>query len=180
VVFTAAWVILRRAEGRKDIVDARAVQTLTVTSSSFADNGMIPSRFTCDGGDVSPQLSISTPPAGTKSLVWIVDDPDAPVGNFVHWVAFNLPPGLRDLPEGASAQPGSLQGGVQGGNDFDKTGYGGPCPPGSKPHHYVFRVYALDTSLQLPEGSTKREIVQAVKGHVLDEGKIIRLYTRRQ
>ena len=106
VVFTAAWVILRKAEGHKDIVDAGTVPALTVTSSSFPDNGMIPSKFTCDGGDVSPQLSISTPPAGTKSLAWIVDDPDAPMGNFVHWVSFNLPPGLRDLPEGACQAAG--------------------------------------------------------------------------
>jgi len=180
VVVVAAWILLRRSESRGDMVDAGTVPVLVVTSSSFTDGGMIPARFTCDGGDVSPQLSFAAPPQGTKSFALIVDDPDAPAGNFVHWVAFNLPVTLRDLPEGASAMPEILQGAVQGKNDFDKNGYGGPCPPGSKPHHYSFRIYALDTLLALPEGSTKREVAQAATGHVLAEGKLVGLYKRGQ
>lgn len=180
VVFTAAWVILRRSEAHRDIVDAGAVPQLTVTSASFAEDGMIPAKHTCDGGDVSPQLSISAPPKSAKSLALIVDDPDAPAGSFVHWVAFNLPAGLRELPEGASAAPASLQGALQGRNDFDRNGYGGPCPPGSKAHHYFFRVYALDTFLQLPEGSTREEVAQAAKGHVVAEGRLVGLYKRGQ
>jgi len=179
VILAMAWVFLRRSEGRRDIVDAETVPALTVTSSSFPNGGMIPARFTCDGEDVSPQLSISSPPTRTKSLTLIVDDPDAPAGSFVHWVAFNLSPGLHDLPEGASARPETLQGGAQGRNDFDKNGYGGPCPPGNKPHHYFFRIYALDTFLQLPEGSTRSVVAQAAKGHVVAEGKLVGLYTRR-
>jgi Raf kinase inhibitor-like YbhB/YbcL family protein len=177
VVVFSTWLLHWRGDHGKDIVDAGTVAVLTVTSSSFVDGGVMPPKYTCDGSDVSPQLSVSALPAATRSLAWIVYDTDSPV-DFVHWVAFNLPPGLRDLPEGASAQPGGLQDGVQGSNDFDKTGYGGPCPPGQKPHHYVFHAYALDTSLQLPEGATREKVAQAAKGHVLAEGKIVGLYTR--
>jgi Raf kinase inhibitor-like YbhB/YbcL family protein len=180
IAVLAAWVLLRRSASRKDIVDARTVPVLVVASSSFADGGTIPSKFTCDGGDVSPQISFTVPPAGTKSFALIVDDPDAPAGSFVHWVVFNLPATLRDLPEGASARAEIMQVAVQGKNDFDKNGYGGPCPPGSNPHHYSFRVYALDTTLELPEGSTKREVAQAATGHVVAEGKLIGLYKRGQ
>jgi Raf kinase inhibitor-like YbhB/YbcL family protein len=180
VIFFIVWVMVWRSGRGKDIVDAGTVPALVVTSASFADGGMIPAKFTCDGGDVSPQLTVSAPPSGSRSLLWIMDDPDAPVGSFVHWVVFNLPTGLRDLPEGASAQPRTLQGAVQGRNDFDKIGYGGPCPPGEKPHHYLFRVYALDTLLQLPESSTRKDVSLAAKGHVLAEGKLVGLYVRGQ
>lgn len=180
VIFSAAWVVVLKSRRGRDIVDAGTVPALVVTSASFADGGAIPRKFTCDGGDVSPQLTVSALPSGSKSLMWIVDDPDAPIGSFVHWVAFNLPTGLRELPEGASAQRDTLQGAVQGKNDFDKIGYGGPCPPGGKPHHYLFRIYALDTVLQLPEGSTRKEVALAAKGHVLAEGKLVGLYTRGQ
>lgn len=179
VVLLAVWILYWRKHNAEDLVDAGTVPALTVTSSSFVDGGTMPSKYTCDGGDVSPQLSISAPPAATKSLVWIVYDTDSPVV-FVHWVAFNLPPTLRDLPEGASTQPGGLQGGIQGSNDFDKTGYGGPCPPGRKPHHYVFRVYALDSLLQLGTDATREKVTEAAKGHVLAEGRIVGLYTRGQ
>lgn len=179
VVIFAARLLYWRGNRGSDIVDAGTVPVLSVTSSSFADGGMIPPKFTCDGGDVSPQLSVSALPAATKSLTWIAYDTDSPVV-FVHWVAFNVPPTLRDLPEGASRQPENLRGAIQGKNDFDKTGYGGPCPPGRKPHHYVFYVYALDTFLQLPEGSTREEVAQAAKGHVVAEGKLMGLYTRGQ
>jgi len=179
VAVCAGWLVFWRSRNAKDIVDASRVPSLTVTSSSFVDGSRIPPKFTCDGGDVSPQLSVSAPPAGTKTLAWLVNDPDSPV-DFVHWVIFNLPAGLRDLPEGASALPASLQGAVQGSNDFDKTGYGGPCPPGRKPHHYFFRVYALDTSLQLGASATRTDVAQAAKSHVLAEGKIVGLYTREK
>lgn len=179
VVFLATWVLYWRRHNTTDIVDAGTVPALTVTSSSFVDGGAIPSKYTCDSGDVSPQLSVSAPPEATRSLAWIVYDTDSPVV-FVHWVAFNLPPTLRDLPEGASTQPGSLQSGVQGSNDFDKTGYGGPCPPGREPHHYVFHVYALDSLLQLGTDATREKVAEAAKGHVVAEGKIVGLYTRQK
>ncbi len=179
VVSFVAWLLYWRGNRGKDIVDAGTVPVLSITSSSFADGRAIPAKYTCDGGDVSPQLSISEPPTATKSLAWIVYDTDSPV-IFVHWVVFNLPAELHDLPEGASAKPENLQGAVQGKNDFDKTAYGGPCPPGRKPHHYVFSVYALDTSLHLRGGATRDEVAQAAKGHVLAEGKLVGLYTRGQ
>jgi Raf kinase inhibitor-like YbhB/YbcL family protein len=179
VAVCAGWLVFWRSRNAKDIVDASTVPSLDVTSSSFVEGGRIPPKFTCDGGDVSPQLSVSAPPAGTKTLAWLVNDPDSPV-DFVHWVIFNLPAALRDLPEGASAQPANLHGTVQDSNDFDKTGYGGPCPPGQKPHHYFFRVYALDNSLQLGAGATRTDVAQAAKSHVLAEGKIVGLYTREK
>lgn len=177
VVVFAAWLLYWRGNRGSDIVDAGTVPVLSVTSSSFADGGMIPPKFTCDGGDVSPQLSISAPPVATKSLAWIVHDTSSPV-DFVHWVVFNLPADMRDLPEGASSQAETLRAALQGKNDFGKTGYGGPCPPGQNPHHYVFHVYALDTLLQLSGGSTREEVARAAKGHVVAEGKIVGLYTR--
>lgn len=180
IVISFAWIIERRSNRNRDIVGARTIPALTITSSSFADGGTIPSKFTCDGGDVSPQLTVSAPPSSAKSLALIVEDPDAPAGSFVHWVAFNLPSTLRDLPEGASARPENMQGAMQGRNDFDKTGYGGPCPPGNTPHHYIFRIYALDSILQLPEGATKIDLARAARGHVLAEGKLVGLYGPRQ
>ena len=177
-VFSAMWLVAKRNESRRDIVVAGSVPALTVTSSSFADGSLIPAKFTCDGGDTSPQLSFSAPPAGTKSLVLIVDDPDAPAGVFVHWVVFNIPPGLLALAEGGSAHAEMLQGAVQGSNDFDKIGYGGPCPPGGSSHHYSFRVYALDIRLGSPEGATKKDVVRAARGHVLAEGTLTGLYKR--
>lgn len=179
IVISVAWIIERRSNRNRDIVDAGTIAALTITSSSFSNGSVIPPKFTCDGGDVSPQLSVSAPPADARSFALIVEDPDAPAGSFVHWLAFNLPTTLRDLPEGSSARPETMQGAVQGKNDFDKTGYGGPCPPGSKPHHYVFRIYALDRILQLPEGATKSELAGAARGHVLAEGKLVGLYGPR-
>jgi hypothetical protein len=154
-------------------VDPKPGETLVVRSSSFTDNGTIPAKYTCDGGNQSPELAVSSVPSGTRSLTLIAEDPDAPIGTFVHWVAFNLPPNLQELPEGASAP-----GGVEGRNDFEKVGYGGPCPPAGKPHHYVFHIYALDTILPLQQGATRREVADAGRGHVLAEGKIVGLYGR--
>lgn len=178
VVFWGMWLVARRNESRRDIVVAGSVPELTVTSSSFTDGSLIPAKFTCDGEDVSPQLSFSAPPAGTKSLALIADDPDAPAGVFVHWVVFNLPPGLLTLGEGASTHANLLQGAVQGSNDFDKVGYGGPCPPEGSSHHYSFRVYALDLRLGSPEGATKKDVVRAARVHVLAEGTLTGLYKR--
>ena len=178
VLFFVVWLILWRSSSTKDIVDARTVPVITVASSSFTDGGMIPSKFTCDGGDISPQLTASGFPANTKSLAWVVDDPDAPIGTFTHWVIFNLPTELSSLPEGASARPENLLHAIQGKNDFDKIGYGGPCPPGEKPHHYVFHAYAVDSLLELSEGATKSEVASALKGHILAEGKLVGLYVR--
>ena len=146
--------------------------TLQLTSSSFRD-GRIPKVYTCDGADTSPQLAWSAPPAATKSLALMVIDPDTPMGAFVHWVLYNLPPTTQALPEGVPKQPQLPDGSRQGQNDFPKTGYGGPCPPGSSAHHYVFVLYAVDTKLNLPPEATGKEVEAALKGHVLAHGELV-------
>jgi Raf kinase inhibitor-like YbhB/YbcL family protein len=176
VIFAALCMWLKRMESRRDIVEAGTVPALTVTSTSFVNEDVIPAKFTCVCGDTSPQLSFSAPPAGTKSLALIVDDPDASLGSFTHWVVFNLPSDTRSLPEGASAH-GDL---LQGSNGFGKVGYGGPCPPAGSAHHYSFRVYALDTTLGLSSGATKKDVTRAARGHVLAEGKLTGLFQRGQ
>src|SRR5438105_2930693 len=116
---------------------------MRIESSAFSEGGQIPRSYTCDGEDISPQLSWSGVPEGARSLGLICDDPDAPGKTWVHWVIFNLPPGTRELPEGVPARAGVSGGGAQGTNDFRKVGYGGPCPPGGS-HRYIFKLYALD------------------------------------
>jgi Raf kinase inhibitor-like YbhB/YbcL family protein len=152
--------------------------TLALTSSSFQGGGEIPKKFTCDGADASPELAWPAPPASTQSFSLIVVDPDAPLGSFVHWVLYNLPAGKRELPEALPKQGELPDGSLQGENDFDKTGYGGPCPPGKSPHHYVFTLYALDSRLNLPAGATRKQVENALQGHVLARGTLIGLYHR--
>jgi Raf kinase inhibitor-like YbhB/YbcL family protein len=168
--------ILRRA-ARADFVGG-PVAALTVSSSSFVDGGRIPATYTCKGSSVSPALTIAAVPAETKSIAIIADDLDAPVG-FVHWVVFNVPPGMLEIPEGAGSGPGHLPGALQGKNDFDRVGYAAPCPPLGE-HRYIFRIYALRTMLDLPQGATKPQVVAAAKDHVLAEGQIVGLYRRGQ
>jgi len=150
---------------------------LEIKSTAFKHNGFIPTQYTCDGSDVSPALSWAEPPAGTESFALIMDDPDAPMGTFVHWVVYNLPATARQLPERV---PGNseVQGGFQGVNDFPKTGYGGPCPPPGKPHRYFFKLYALDSKLDLKGEVKKRDIEAALKGHVLAHAELIGRYGR--
>jgi Raf kinase inhibitor-like YbhB/YbcL family protein len=146
--------------------------TLQLTSNSFAYGEMIPRLYTCDDEDLSPHLSWSEIPAGAASLALIADDPDAPVGTWVHWVLYNLPPDLSELPEGVIGI------GVQGKNDFGRLGYGGPCPPRGKAHRYFFKLYALDTMLDLKEGATKARLLQAMEGHILSQGEWMGRYSR--
>lgn len=151
---------------------------LKITSTAFDDGQMIPSRFTCDGDDISPSLSWSGVPDGARSLALICDDPDAPMGTFVHWVLYNLPGDAGELPEGLSAQ-GQLESGArQGKNDFGKLGYGGPCPPGGT-HRYRFKLYALDKTLDLSSGVKKSELLEAMEGHVLAQGQLVGKYSRQ-
>lgn len=168
-----------RRVNEADIAGNPGGKPLTVTSAGFSDGGTIPANCTCDGSNLSPELAWSGEPATTRSLVIFVDDPDAPFA-FVHWIAFNLPSSIHELPEGASENAGTgMPAGIkEGENGFGNAGYGGPCPPGTKPHHYVFRVYALDSSLSLPSGAKKGDMTAAIKGHVLAEGKIVGLYSR--
>lgn len=152
--------------------------TLQIRSTAFSEGGMIPRRYTCDGEDVSPPLTWSGIPEGTRSLVLIADDPDAPVGTWVHWVLYDIPPTLNGLPEGIAKIP-SVQGvGTQGTNDFRRIGYGGPCPPRGPAHRYFFKLYALDISLNLKPGASKADVERAMKGHILAQAQYMGTYHR--
>lgn len=150
---------------------------IKMTGAAFEEGDMIPKQYTCDGPDVSPPLAWSSVPNGTKSLALICDDPDAPMGTWVHWVLFNLPADNKDLPEKVPAHKTLANGAKQGTNDFRKIGYGGPCPP-SGTHRYYFKLYALDTEINLEAGATKKELLKAMEGHILAEGQLMGKYKR--
>ena len=151
---------------------------INLSSTAFQEGETIPKQYTGDGKDVSPPLTWADPPDGTKSFVLICDDPDAPRGTWTHWVLYNLPADQRKLDEGAPADESLPNGAKQGKNDFGKLGYGGPAPPRGKPHRYFFRLYALDTTLDLPAGATRDKVVAAAKGHVLVDGQLMGHYGR--
>lgn len=149
-----------------------------ISSASFSAGGDIPKKFTCDGPDLSPELSWTDAPAGVRSFALIADDPDAPVGTWTHWVLFDLPPQTTGLPEGVAKVDELPSGGRQGRNDFRKIGYGGPCPPPGKPHRYFFKLYALDRLLNLKPGSSKQEAEQAMQGHIVGQTELMGKYRR--
>lgn len=144
---------------------------MELTSTAFEHNDPIPEKYSCDGEDISPPLSISGIPDGTRGFALIMDDPDAPAGTWDHWIEFNIPPSTVTVSEDA----GLL--GTPGTNSWGRTGYGGPCPPGGT-HRYFFKLYALDTALNLPEGSSKQDVEAAMAGHVLANAELIGLYSR--
>jgi Raf kinase inhibitor-like YbhB/YbcL family protein len=148
----------------------KTAAALTVTSRSFPAGGAIPVDLTCDGANRSPQITWSAPPQGTKSFALVADDPDAPNGDFTHWVLFNVPGDALSLSEGLD--PVSI-GATSGINGFNQTGYGGPCPPKYEIHRYVFEVYALDTKVDLPTATTREALEAAISGHVLGEGNLV-------
>lgn len=151
------------------------MQTMTITSPDFAPHGRIPDRFTCEGQDVNPTIEISQVPRGTKSFALIVDDADAirPEGPWVHWLVWNLDSSITTI--GDNSVP---HGSVEGRNSAGKTGWQGPCPPGPQPHHYRFMVFALSDFLDLPEGSDKLELEEAMKDKILGSGELIGEYSR--
>jgi Raf kinase inhibitor-like YbhB/YbcL family protein len=151
---------------------------LQIESSAFRTGEAIPKRYTCDGDDISPALSWSEPPAGTESLALIVDDPDAPVGTWVHWVLFDIPATARSLPEGVPPAPTVEGTGVHGNSSWRRVGYGGPCPPQGPAHRYIFRLYALDTTLDLKPGASRQDVDKAMKGHILAQGELLGQYGR--
>jgi Raf kinase inhibitor-like YbhB/YbcL family protein len=151
---------------------------MDLQSSAFEAGGMIPTKYTCDGQDVSPALSWSEPPVDTESLVLFCDDPDAPAGTWDHWVLFNIPAASRSLPESIATEPVIDKAGVQGANSWGKIGYGGPCPPKGGEHRYYFRLYALDTNLDLEPGATRKDVEEALQGHVLAQGQLMGRYGR--
>ncbi len=146
------------------------MKELTIASPAFENNKLIPSKYTCDGDNVNPTLNIKGIPQETKSLVLIVDDPDALMGTWDHWIVWNIPP-TNKIEE--NSVPGT-----EGLNDFRKHSYGGPCPP-SGTHRYFFKVYALDTKLDLNPNSRKKDVEKAMKDHILARGELIGLYSRR-
>lgn len=147
------------------------MKELTITSPAFQNNQSIPQKYSCDYQNINPPLTIEGIPQGTKSLALIIDDPDAPSGTFDHWVIWNIPPSQNKIAEHTTP-------GIEGVNGMGERGYTGPCPPPGKPHHYNFRVYALDTQLGLADDSKKKDLEQAMRGHVLAEGKLIGLFSR--
>lgn len=151
---------------------------LELRSSAFEANQRIPKKYTCEGLDVSPPLNWTGVPPGTQALALIADDPDAPGGTWVHWVIYDLPPGQTHLSEAVPAKEQVENGSRQGMNDFRRIGYGGPCPPPGPVHRYFFKLYALDRSTGLNVRATKRQLVEAMKGHILAEAQLVGTYSR--
>jgi len=150
---------------------------ITITSTAFTEGSMIPQDYTCDGEDISPPLAWSGVPDGTKSLALICDDPDAPMGTWVHWVLFNIPAYIMELPSKIPPEKIIQNGAKHGINDFRKFGYGGPCPPGGT-HRYYFKLYALDTEINVEAGITKAQLLKTMEGHILAEGQLMGRYAR--
>lgn len=155
-----------------------AEMILTMSSPAFEEGSRIPTKYSCQGQDVSPALQWGEPPEGTQSFVLIVDDPDAPGGVFTHWVLFNIPSATRQLPEAAPTIPRLADGSLQGKNDFGKIGYGGPCPPPGHAHRYQFTIYGLDQMLDLKTGASRKQVLEAMMGHILGQGRLTGSYQR--
>jgi Raf kinase inhibitor-like YbhB/YbcL family protein len=151
---------------------------IIIKSAAFAEGEMIPREHTCDGKDISPALTWSPVPAGCKSVALICDDPDAPAGNWVHWVIFNISPAMTSLAANIAKEKNLNDGTRQGINDFHRIGYDGPCPPPGKPHRYFFKIYALDTMLGLQPGISKSDLLKAMDRHVLAQGELMGRYKR--
>lgn len=168
ISLAAILVVVSGAVGK----EAVKMGTFSIESTIFKGSSSIPKKYTCDGKDINPPLVIQNVPNGTRSLALIVDDPDAPVGIWVHWVVYNIDPGTREIAEN-SVPPGA----VQGINDFNKTSYGGPCPP-SGTHRYFFKLYALDAKLDIKGKVVKRDVEKAMKGHIVGEAQTMGTYRR--
>lgn len=151
---------------------------IQLTSDAFSEGQPIPSRHAYDQQDISPELRWSGVPSTAKSLALIADDPDAPMGTWVHWVLYDIAPEKTGLPEGLPKSPELPDGARQGVNDYKGIGYGGPCPPPGKPHRYFFKLYAVDAKMDLKSGLTKKELLKAIEGHVLGEGELMGTYQR--
>jgi Raf kinase inhibitor-like YbhB/YbcL family protein len=152
--------------------------TLELHSSAFRQGETIPIQFTGEGADQLPPLHWTMAPLGTKSFAIICDDPDAPYQTFTHWIAFNIPATSQQLPEGATSRSGLPSGTLQGMNNSDQLDYSGPLPPPGSPHRYFFKLYALDSFLDLGEGATKQDVLEAMKGHILGDAEIMGIYQR--
>jgi len=160
-----------------NIQPGKGSMTLTISSSAFANGGMIPSQYTCDGANISPPVQWSGLRAAAKTFAIVVDDPDAPAKTWVHWVVYDLPANTTQLTENIGQGKTLGSGGKQGTSDFKKIGYGGPCPPGGT-HRYFFKLYAVDIETSLPPGATKDELLKAIEGHVVGQGELVGKYKR--
>lgn len=164
--------LFAQSKGKETVVN------ITLESSAFKEGELIPSKFTCDGANISPELNWSGIPADTKSIALICDDPDAPVGDWVHWVVYNIPTAIKELKENVPPGKKFADGMTHGLNDFKQYGYGGPCPP-SGVHRYYFKIYALDTILKLEPGATKKDLLKNMEKHILAEGRLMGKYKRK-
>ncbi len=176
--FERWWVILVLAS-LSIVVSGQSSKAFELRSSAFSLGGVIPVKYTCDGADVSPALRWTDPPAGTHGFALITDDPDAPGGTWVHWILYEIPSTVRELPEAVPARETIAGIGRQGTNDFKRVGYGGPCPPGGPAHRYFFRLYALDVQTSLPPRKVKGDLLKAIEGHVLGQAELMGRYLRR-
>ncbi len=151
---------------------------LELRSNTFEHNEFIPKKFSCQGEDISPQLSWTGFPKEAESFAIICDDPDAPGRTWIHWVIYDIPSSITELKEGVSSQENLDSGAKQGVNDFGNIGYGGPCPPPGNPHRYFFKLYCLDKKLALSSGITKGELLKAMEGHILAKAELVGRYKR--
>jgi len=169
-----------RKQNSENSMGEQTMADIKLKSSAFVDGDTIPEKYTCDGRDISVPLEWTGVPESTKSLALIADDPDAPRGTWVHWVVFNIPPHIQKLHEAISLKAdSSFAGTIEGLTDFGRTGYGGPCPPRGPAHRYFFKLYALDTTLDLTDKATKADLEKAMKGHILASGIIMGKYARK-
>ena len=168
-----------KADGEGAAPGAGGGARMPVRSPAFVEGGMIPVKYSCQGEDLSPPIEWDSVPGAAKSLALICDDPDAPVGTWVHWVIWNIPPEKKELAEAVPQKAELPDGARQGMNDFRKMGYGGPMPPPGNAHRYYFKIYALDIKPDLKSGATKAKLLDAMKGHVLAEGQLMGTYKRR-
>jgi len=151
---------------------------IELTSSAFDSGEPLPMRHTCDGNGISPPLHWRFAPDNTESLVLVCEDPDAPRGTFAHWVLYDIPPEMRELPENVPGEARLAWGGVHGRNDSGGIGYASPCPPSGPAHRYYFRIYALDQKLNLAPGANRQQILDQMDGHILDRGELLGQYAR--
>jgi len=152
---------------------------MKITSSAFEEGKPIPAKYSCDGKDVSPPLRWTGVPSTAKTLALTVDDPDAPVGDWFHWIVYNLPVSTTELTEGLPKFENLPKGGKQAMNDFKRLGYGGPCPPVGKPHRYFFKLYALDVQFNLPANTDGKQFMNALTNHVVAQTGIMGTYQRK-
>ncbi|MGQ9678228.1 MAG: YbhB/YbcL family Raf kinase inhibitor-like protein [bacterium] len=158
--------------------DVVSIKKIVISSPAFGEGEKIPVRYTGDGEDISPELEWDSVPSATKSFALLCLDPDAPFGTFIHWIVYNIAPDVRRLPEGMTKKAEIDDNTRQGVNSFKHIGYNGPKPPPGKAHRYIFRIYALDTTLDLPKGAAAGKLLEAMSGHIVAQGELTGIYGR--